>query len=94
MKITEIRAVRLTVPPRQWGDRVQRRSWAETAEVANPMSGYPEVKAHRSLWLPNWPDVWCKVTLEDGTWGLGQTSHGRAVAAVIRMRWRASGSPT
>jgi L-rhamnonate dehydratase len=47
------------------------------------MSRYPEVKAHRSLWLPNWPDVWCKVTLEDGTWGLGQTSHGRAVAAVI-----------
>jgi L-rhamnonate dehydratase len=83
MKITEVRAVRLTVPPRQWGDRVRRRSWNETAEVANPMSRYPEVKAHRSMWLPKWPDVWCKVTLEDGTWGLGQTSHGRAVAAVI-----------
>jgi L-rhamnonate dehydratase len=83
MKITEVRAMRLTVPPRQWGDQVRRRSWNETAEVANPMSRYPAVKAHRSLWLPNWPDVWCKITLEDGTWGLGQTSHGRAVAAVI-----------
>ena len=83
MKITEVRAVRLTIPPRQWSDQVRRRSWAETAEVANPMSRYADVKAHRSLWLPNWPDVWCKITLEDGTWGLGQTSHGRAVAAVI-----------
>jgi L-rhamnonate dehydratase len=83
MKITEVRAMRLTVPPRQWGDQVRRRSWNETAEVANPMSRYPEVKAHRSQWLPGWPDVWCKITLEDGTWGLGQTSHGRAVAAVI-----------
>ena len=27
--------------------------------------------------------MWCKVTLEDGTWGLGQTSNGRPVAAVI-----------
>lgn len=27
--------------------------------------------------------MWCKVILEDGTIGLGQTSHGRPVAAVI-----------
>jgi L-rhamnonate dehydratase len=83
MKITDIRAVRLTVPPRQQSDQARRPGWAETAEVANPMSRYPDVKAHRGLWLPKWENVWCKVTLEDGTWGLGQTGHGRAVAAVI-----------
>ncbi len=62
----------------------RRPGWAEEAEVANPMSRYPHVKRHRSMWLPKeWGAVWCKVTLEDGTWGLGSTAHGRPVAAVI-----------
>jgi L-rhamnonate dehydratase len=47
------------------------------------MSRYPKVKRHRGLWSPKWESVWCKVTAEDGTWGLGMTSHGRPVAAVI-----------
>ena len=55
----------------------RRPAWSENAEVANPMSRYPHVKAHRSKWLPKWGAVWCKVTLEDGTFGLGCTSHGR-----------------
>ena len=83
MKITDIRAMRLTAPARQATTAPRRPSWAQMDEVANPMSRYPRVKPHRSLWLPSWEGVWCKVTLEDGTWGLGQTAHGRAVAAVI-----------
>lgn len=84
MKITEIRAMRLNRPPGQTQTVARQASWAETAEVANPMSRFPKVKRHRSLWLPNsWEQVWCKVTLEDGTWGLGCTDHGRPVAAII-----------
>ncbi len=83
MKITEIRAMRLTVPPQEIKAPPRRRSWAEDAEVANPMSRYPKLKSHRSLWLPKWEGVWCKVTVEDGTMGLGYTSHGRPVASVI-----------
>src|SRR3712207_1247131 len=83
MKIAEIRAMRLTLPPRARTTTPRRPSWAEDAEVANPMSRYPRVKRHRSLWLPPWENVWCKVTAEDGSWGLGMTAHGRAVAAVI-----------
>ena len=83
MKITDIRAMRLTPSARQATTAPRRPSWAQTDEVANPMSRYPKVKPHRSLWLPPWEEVWCKVTLEDGTCGLGQTAHGRAVAAVI-----------
>ena len=83
MKIAEIRAMRLTLPPRTTTTAPRRPSWAEDAEVANPMSRYPRVKRHRSLWLPPWESVWCKVTAEDGSWGLGMTAHGRAVAAVI-----------
>lgn len=83
MKITDIRAVRMNLPPRQQKTPPRRESWAAHDEVANPMSRYPKVKRHRGLWTPRWEQVWCKVTLEDGTWGLGSTSHGRPVAAII-----------
>lgn len=53
MKIKEIRAVRLNMPPRE-GTRTQprRQPWAADAEVANPMSKYPKYKRHRSSWMP------------------------------------------
>jgi L-rhamnonate dehydratase len=86
MRIARIQAMRLDVPPeaRKPGVTPPRRpSWAAEAEVANPMSRYPKVKRHRSLWTPHWGEVWCKVTAEDGTWGVGSTGYGRPVAAVI-----------
>src|SRR5437764_463607 len=83
MKITDVRAVKIEIPDRQEQTVGRTRSWAHEAEVANPMSRYPRYKRHRGLWRPKWAEVWCRVTLEDGTWGLGQSAHGRAVAAVI-----------
>jgi L-rhamnonate dehydratase len=83
MKIINIQAVRLNIPRPEPKTKPRRESWGATAEVANPMSRFPKVKRHRSLWTPAWESVWCQVTLEDGTWGLGSTSHGRPVAAVI-----------
>jgi len=84
MKIKAIEAVRLEIP-HQGGERTaaRRPPWVADAEVANPMSKFPRYKRYRSSWLPNWPSVWVKVTAEDGTWGLGMTSYGRATAAVI-----------
>jgi L-rhamnonate dehydratase len=84
MKIVEIRAVRLNQPSQPSATPPRRTSWAQDAEVANPMSRFPKAKRHRSLWMPkSWEEVWCKVTLEDGTWGLGNSTYGRAVAAII-----------
>ena len=83
MKIAAVRALRLTMPERPASTPARRQPWAVDAEVANPMSRYPKVKAHRSLWLPAWENVWCEVVAEDGTRGLGMTSHGRPVAATI-----------
>ena len=84
MKIKEIKAVKLNVPPRTGKPTSPRRpSWAAHSEVANPMSKYPQYKRHRSSWLPKWGSVFVKVTAEDGTWGLGQTTFGRPVAAII-----------
>ena len=84
MKIKHIEAVRVNLPPRQTSAKARRPSWNATDEVANPMSGYRHVKRHRDRWTKTgWERVYAKVTLEDGTWGLGGTSHGRPVAAII-----------
>ena len=84
MKIKEIKTVQLNVPLSGASQTAERRpSWAVDAEVANPMSRYSRYKRHRSSWMPSWGAVYVKVTAEDGTWGLGQTSFGRPVAAII-----------
>ena len=84
MRIKHIEAARVKLPPRQSSAEVRRPSWNDRDEVANPMSRYTHVKRHRDLWTKNgWGRVFAKVTLEDGSWGLGATSHGRPVAAVI-----------
>jgi L-rhamnonate dehydratase len=84
MKIKNVEAVRVKFPVKEPKSKARRESWGTTAEVANPMSRYPHIKHHRSMWLPKtWEQVWCKVTLEDGTWGLGLTDNGRVTAAII-----------
>ena len=83
MKIADISLVRLNVPPRKTKTPPRRPGWAVDAEVANPMSRYPAVKRHRSLWLPKWGEAWVKVTAEDGTWGLGRLNYAQPTAPVV-----------
>lgn len=83
MKITNVEVMRLNWQPPQPTTSARANSWAKDAEVANPMSRYPKVKRHRSLWTPRWEEAWCKVTVEDGTWGVGSTTNGRVTAAII-----------
>jgi L-rhamnonate dehydratase len=84
MKIKEISVVRVNLPaPPKQTTEPRRPGWATEAEVANPMSRYPKVKRHRSLWLPRWGGAWVKVTAEDGTWGLGTLNFARATTPVV-----------
>ncbi|MCD6521143.1 MAG: L-rhamnonate dehydratase [Anaerolineae bacterium] len=83
MKIRAIEVFRLKPPKREFESKARRPPWTQDAEVANPMSKFPEFKRHRSLWLPRWETVWVKVTAEDGTFGLGPCSFGRPVASII-----------
>ncbi len=83
MRIKEIRVVRLNAPHHDTKTPPRRKSWAAEAEVANPMSRYPKVKRHRSLWTPEWESAWCKVVAEDGTWGLGSFWPARPLIPVI-----------
>jgi L-rhamnonate dehydratase len=83
MKIADISVVGLNAPAREPATAPRRASWAAEAEVANPMSRYPRVKRHRSLWTPQWEGAWCRVTAEDGTWGLGSLWPARPLVPVV-----------
>ncbi len=83
MKIKSIECVQVNLPRKEPKTQPRRPAWTQDAEVANPMSKFPEFKRHRSLWLPNWPGFWVKATAEDGTYGLAPCSFGRPTAAVI-----------
>lgn len=84
MKIKEIRCVRVNVPERKPRTQPTRPPWTDDDEIANPMSKFPRYKRYRPSWLPDrWPGVWVQAIAEDGTWGLGLTSFGRPVQAII-----------
>ncbi len=83
MKIKNIAIVKIDFPQSKPTTKPRGRSWNETAEVANPMSRYPKVKRHRSMWRPKWESAWCKITAEDGTWGLGLLNHAAPTSAVV-----------
>jgi L-rhamnonate dehydratase len=83
MKIKEIKAAAIRLPEPARKTKPRRPSWAEGAEVANPMSRYPKYKPLRRLWMPHWEQVACIVTAEDGTWGLGMTGYSGPVASII-----------
>jgi len=83
MRIANVEVLRLRPPAAAPAEAPHRPAWSEDAEVANPLSRFPEYKRHRRLWLPRWEPVWVRVTAEDGTQGLGCCSFGRPVAAII-----------
>ena len=83
MRIVKIEVVKLHLPHKEPKTSPRRDPWTADAEVANPMSKFPEYKRHRRLWLPSWGGLWVKVTAEDGTYGLGCCSFGRLVAPII-----------
>ena len=83
MKIREIVAFPVALNRDAPEAEARRPSWAVGTEVANPMSRYPRYKRHRGLWTPKWPQLACVVTAEDGTWGLGFTTHSGPAAPII-----------
>ena len=83
MKIKEIRAATLKLPQPAPSTSARRPAWSDNAEVANPVSRYPKYKALRSEWTPAWEQIGCVVVADDGTWGLGMTTHGAPVESII-----------
>ncbi len=85
MKIAMIEAVRIvTSPPPPVKPR--RPSYLESAKHVFPINKYPEF-GNRVATIPNifHPEMWVKVTAEDGTYGLGQCHWGNLVEPIVRL---------
>jgi L-rhamnonate dehydratase len=83
MKIKEIRVINVKFADREVKIKSRRDSWGVNDEVANPMSPYPHVKRHRSMWLPKWEGAYVQVIAENGQWGLGSLWPARILLPVI-----------
>ena len=82
-KITRVETLRFVQPAAAGGATPRRDAWSVDAEVANPVSRFPEYKRHRRLWQPTWESVWVRITADNGAQGIGPCSYGRPVAAII-----------
>ena len=83
MKIREIRAAAVNnVEPLGRGEGL-RASWRDADNNQNPMSRYREFRGAGLRLMPPWSEVICVVTAEDGTWGMGMTTHAGPVIPII-----------
>lgn len=79
MKIKEIRAAAIDIAPRPTTQpRVPKQP---IAGFGSPMARYPDIR--RASWSNPWHRTACVVTAEDGTFGLGITTHGGPVEQII-----------
>jgi len=85
MKIKTIRAVEVDLPEAKRVTPARRESWRQLSPIGLPMAKYPDYPPTVPLKSPGIGGrrVWCQVVAEDGTWGLGATSFGEPVAALI-----------
>ena len=83
MKIKSIQAVDVGFPPVKPRTQGRRESWRQYAPIGLPMNRYfPADVPSKSPGFGG-RRVWVKVTAEDGAWGLGGTSFGEPVAALV-----------
>ncbi|MFN8637197.1 MAG: enolase C-terminal domain-like protein [Chloroflexota bacterium] len=79
MKIKEIRAAAIDISPKlKTTPRVPK---VQTEGIGSVMARYPDIK--RATWGNPWKRTACVVTAEDGTFGLGITTHGGPVEQII-----------
>ena len=83
MKVSSVRAAALRDP------RVLGRSGESRADLfcgsegENPLSRYERYRGQGSRFRPGWSEVLCVVTADDGTWGVGMTSHAGLVVPLV-----------
>jgi len=79
MKIKEIRAAAIDIRPQlKTTPRVPKQV---TEGIGSVMARYPEIK--RAAWGNPWKRTACVVTADDGTFGLGITTHGGPVEQIV-----------
>lgn len=88
VKITSIETFRLQVPPPRQTTTPRRLSYNKTSRRAYPISKYPEFpRTHKQIPGEPSPEIWVRITAEDGTTGLGSCQWGHIVDAIIRSHF-------
>ena len=84
MKITEISVVDLQVPSLPPRSQARRRSWIHDAARAFPISKYSEFVSTKQP-VPGMDEtpLWVRITVENGTWGLGCCGFGSVAQSMI-----------
>ncbi len=84
MKITSIKTVKLNIPRTPPKTKPWRDTWNKTSPRSLPINYYPEFSRLPGE-MPGMGggEVWVRVIVEDGTWGLGSCSFGEMTASVI-----------
>jgi L-rhamnonate dehydratase len=82
MRIQSVHAAAVT-DPAALGRRKSGFDQALVSSSMNPMGHDARYESSGERFRPPWDDVACVVTAEDGTWGLGMTSHAGPVVPLI-----------
>jgi len=83
MKIKTIEAVNVKLPVVKPTTPARRESWRQLSPIGLPMNRYYPVDVPMRTPGIGGRGVWVRVTAENGTWGLGRTSFGEPVAALV-----------
>jgi len=88
MKITSIDAWRVRAPASGPRPGARRPGYLESAKHAFPIGKYPEFP-NTVMKIPGviHPEIWLRVTAEDGTWGVGQCHWGDLVEPIVRAHF-------
>jgi len=89
MKIKEIRAVNVNIPSTPPISKSRRPNWNNTSPRALPINKYPEFPTTIGT-MPGaatFDKLWVQVVAEDGTWGLGQTTHSPLTGPIVNYHF-------
>ncbi len=83
MRISSVRAAALRDPSVLGRSTTAVVESISDTDSDNPLSRYERYLGRGRRFHPRWPDVLCVVTADDGTWGLGMTSHAGPVVPIV-----------
>jgi L-rhamnonate dehydratase len=88
MKIKSIDAWRLNRPAPAPHPMARRPGYLASAPHAFPIAKYPEFsRVVRDIPGVILPEIWVRITAEDGTWGIGQGHWGDLVEPIVRAHF-------
>ena len=83
MKVKEVRAAAIRNITPFKNPAAAPATWFIGSDAGNPLSRYREFTGEATRFQDPWPDCVCIVIGEDGTFGLGMTTHSGPVVPIV-----------